>query len=241
MLPAQPNQSLIDGLAVLQAVAGAAGDVGVRELARELAIETTRVNRLLKTLAHLGLAEQGGNRRYRPGPAIHVLAARALFGSGLLRRAVPHLEALHVHGHVVALGVLWRDRVSYLYHANPGTPAGEALGRVGLFPASRSGIGLALMARSADLRRVSAPLREPLKAVRQTGYAYVRAAGTGPATYSLGVALPGDSQAAIALSGGISRRDIPSLVASLQAAAAVIAEPASTPHHSEPCPQGDAP
>ena len=125
-------------------------------MARQLGLEPTRVNRLLKTLAHLGLAEQDAQRRYRPGPAIHVLAAQAMFGSGLLRRAMPVLEGLHALGCTVAMGVLWRDRVCYLYHGGPDTPAAEALGRVGLFPAAASGIGCALLAQQTadDVRAV---------------------------------------------------------------------------------------
>src|SRR5262245_29763060 len=103
MLPAQPNQSLIDGLACLQALASSSEAVGNRELARALGLEPTRVNRLLKTLAHLGLAEQDAQRRYRPGPAIHVLAAQSLFGSKLIRRAIGPLEELHRFGLIVAL------------------------------------------------------------------------------------------------------------------------------------------
>lgn len=233
-LPAQPNQSLIDGLAVLQAVVGRATPIGSRELARELEIEPTRINRLLKTLAHLGLTEQDEERKYRPGPGIHVLAAQSLFGSGLIRRAIPHLEALHRHGLVVAMGVLWREQVSYLYHAQPGMNAGEALGRAGLFPATRSGIGVALLARSADLRRFSRELQGELKLVREQGYAYVRTGDrTAPereAVYSLGVALPGPSATAIALSGHIASKQIESLVASLRGAADAIVASGQQPH-----------
>ncbi|MEX0776466.1 MAG: helix-turn-helix domain-containing protein [Phycisphaeraceae bacterium] len=221
MLPAQPNQSLIDGLTVLQAVVSRTGEVGTRELARELEIEPTRINRLLKTLAHLGLAEQTAGRKYRPGPAIHVLAAQSLFGSGLLRRAIPHLEALHTHGLVVALGVLWRDQVCYLYHAAPGMSAGEALGRVGLFPATRSGIGMALLAQGADLRRFGRELQTQLRRVREQGYALV-VRHDKPRGRSLGVALPGDVSAAIALSGPIIDRRVPELAAALHAAAHAI-------------------
>jgi len=82
--------------------------VGGRELARELGLEPTRVNRLLRTLAHLGLAQQDDRRKYRRGPGIHVLAAQAKFRSGLLRRAMPVLESLRRFEFTVALGVLWR-------------------------------------------------------------------------------------------------------------------------------------
>ena len=221
MMPAQPNQSLIDGLAVLQAIAGRDGAVGGRELARDLGLEPTRTNRLLKTLAALGLALQGEDRRYRPGPGVHVLAAQALHGSGLLRRAVPHLERLHRHGLTVALGVLWREHVSYLYHAQPGMAAADAIGRAGLYPAVESGIGMALLAAHGDLRQ-HPTRRGQLQRIRRDGYAFVATQHRGH--HSLGVALPDASGAGIALAGRISATRVPALVADLIAAARACAE-----------------
>jgi len=230
MLPAQPNQSLIDGLACLQQLASQREPVGGRELARDLGLEPTRVHRLLRTLAHLGLAQQDAQRRYRPGPGIHVLAAQAMFGSGLLRRALPVLEQLRQHQHTVALGVLWRDRVAYLYHASPDTPPGEALGRVGLYPALRSGIGQALLAQ-LDMARAREQLggsvprstATQLKRVRAQGYALIEQET--PGHRSLGVALRPHHGAAIAVSGTLTDHEIPTLVAALSAAAQRIEEP----------------
>lgn len=149
-LGAQPNRSLIDGIATLQALATSDAPIGGRELARRLNLEPTRVNRLLKTLASLGIARQTDNRKYTSGPGMHVLAAHSLFASGLIRNALPALEKLRHFDHVVAMGVLWRDNVSYFYHAHPGIPSSEALGRIGLYPASSGGIGLALLAAQHD-------------------------------------------------------------------------------------------
>lgn len=148
MLPKQPNQSLIDGLACLQAITAAPG--GVREVARMLEMETTRVHRLLRTLAHLGLAEQDGERRYRAGPGMQVLAAMSLYGSGLMRRALGPLEKLRQTKLVVALGVRWLDQVAYVYHAGPGVGLAEGFGRTPPFPAAQSGLGVALLAAMED-------------------------------------------------------------------------------------------
>ena len=150
MLPSQPNKSLLDGLDCLQLLASSAEALGSREVARQLGLEPSRANRLLKTLAHTRLIEQDERRRYRPGPGIHALAAQSLFGSGLIRRALGPLGELHVHGHTVAMGVLWRDHMSYLYHADPGMDTSTALGRIGLFPVTRSGLGMALLACQDD-------------------------------------------------------------------------------------------
>ncbi|MFP4355024.1 MAG: IclR family transcriptional regulator [Phycisphaerae bacterium] len=220
-LPAQPNQSLIDGLACLQAISVADEAVGTRQLARQLGLETTRVSRLLGTLAHLGLAEKDENRRYRPGPAVHVLAAQAMFGSGLLRRAMKHLDELRQTGLMVAMGVLWQDRVTYLYHGSAETPPAEAIGHVRLYPARRSGLGLALLAERTfaqiDALYRGAARREVKQAVRQTrrrGYALAqRDDGR-----TLGAALQG-GHAAIGLAGAFADTDIPRLVERLTVAA----------------------
>ncbi|HBC86608.1 MAG TPA: transcriptional regulator [Lentisphaeria bacterium] len=154
MLPRQPNESLIDGLACLQAVASSANPLGVREAARILGLEPTRVHRLLKTLSHLGIASQTPDKKYVPGPAMHVLAAQSIFASGLIRKALPHLESLQQYGMLVAYGVLWKDNVSYFYHGQPGMPVEQALGRVGLHPASTSSVGHALLSfcKDADIK-----------------------------------------------------------------------------------------
>lgn len=234
MLPAQPNQSLIDGLACLQAVAAADTPLGVRELSRQLELEPTRVNRLLKTLAHLGMTEQDQQRKYRTGPGIHVLAAQSLFASGLLRKAAEQLENLRSLGHIVALGVLWRDQVSYLYHAEPGISSVQGVARTGLFPATSSSIGMALLAqltnaqvralyRGHDIPSFASgidTLLDELTIIRQQGFAQAHIGGH---TLSLGVTIPRPATAAIAISGRIAQKDIASLVQHLKEAANQIA------------------
>lgn len=228
-LPAQPNQSLIDGLACLGELAGSDAPVGSREIARRLGIEPTRANRLLKTLAHLGIAEQTPDRRYHAGPGMHMLSAQALHGSGLLRRALPVLQSLHHLGHLVAMGVLWRDKTCYLYHASPGMTQALAVGSAGPYPAGRSGIGLALLALESDdaIRRRMGDqpdgfadidaLLSAVTRVRNSGYA-VSPVGPGNRR-TIAVAISGGSRAAIALSGEIPDHDIPRLSDALRAAA----------------------
>ncbi len=233
MLPSQPNQALIDGLAVLQALAMSGEPVGSREMGRVLGIEPTRVNRLLRTLAHLGMASQTPDRKYVPGPAMHVLSAQSLFGSGLVRNAVGPLQALARFDMVVALGVLWRDNVCYLYHAAPGMPLAIAMGRVGLFPASRSGIGHAILTQMPEdaVRALYADappdgyatvdaLLADLAIVRERGWSYVPHESDG--TVTVGVALGEPAYAAIALSGPIAETDVREYVAALNAAAVEI-------------------
>lgn len=235
MLPAQPNQSLIDGLACLQALASVREPIGSRQLARLLDLEPTRVNRLLKTLAYLGLAEQDGRRKYRPGPAIHVLAAQSLFGSGLIRRAIGPLESLGRLGHTVAMGILWRDQTCYLYHAAPGAPTNQRLGHGRLYPAVTSGLGMALLAHRAEpeIRALYAKTdpespwaaTEPpaldgedgllarLARIREEGYALVQIPDSPRRTLGVPVGVP--PYAAIGVSGVFADREVDSLVAAL--------------------------
>ncbi|MDU0354753.1 helix-turn-helix domain-containing protein [Paraglaciecola aquimarina] len=63
---AQLNQSLIDGIATLQELALSSDPIGCRALARRLNMDPTRVNRLLQTLEHIGIARKTAKRKYAP-------------------------------------------------------------------------------------------------------------------------------------------------------------------------------
>lgn len=229
---AQPNQSLIDGILTLQALASASEPVGCRELARQLGANTTRVNRLLKTLAYMGIVRQTSDRKYAPGPGMHVLAAQSLFASGLIRRALPALERLRRFGHTVAMGVLWNDSVSYLFHAPPGIEAARGLGRIGLLPATTSGIGIVLLAQLPDdeVREIYADrdipmfadgvesLLETLQRTRKQGYARVHVADDRD-HHIVAVASGEPVVAGLAMSGWIPESATAELVEALRLAA----------------------
>lgn len=247
---AQPNQSLIDGIATLQALAISTEPIGTRELARRLGFEVTRVNRLLRTLAYLGIARQTADRKYTSGPGMHVLAAQSLFASGLIRRALPALNELRTFGLTVALGVLWRDNVSYLFHAPPGTEVSEALGRIGLYPATRGGIGMALLAalpdeeithiygNAEDIPRFSDGVRRLLVEVREIrtqGYARVLVDAERD-YHTLAVAVGDPVHSAVGVSGWIPKASTKTVVAALRAAARQIDTGAAgkEPHVAQP-------
>ena len=233
---AQPNQSLIDGIATLQALATSTEPVGTRELARRLGFEVTRVNRLLRTLAYLGIARQTAARKYTSGPGMHVLAAQSLFASGLIRRALPPLNHLRRFGLTVALGVLWRDNVTYLFHAPQGTDVSEALGRIGLVPATRGGIGMALLAALSDeeVRQLYShatdiprfpqglqPLLMELIAIRANGYARVLV-DPRQKFHTIAITVGDPVHSAIGVSGWIPKASTRKIVNALRAAASEI-------------------
>ena len=233
---AQPNQSLIDGIRTLQALAVSPEPVGCRALARQLGLDTTKVNRLLRTLAYLGIARQTANRKYTAGPGMHVLAAQSLFASGLVRRSLPALERLRRFGHTVAMGVLWNDSVSYLYHAPPGIDSAQAVARIGVLPASASGIGLALLARLPDdvLARIYgdreipgypeglSALLQRLEEVRRNGYVRFRVSSNED-RHTIAIAVGDPVYAGIGISGWLPEAATPDLVSALREAAGELA------------------
>jgi len=149
--PSQPYQSLGAGIDVLLALAMSNEPVGSRPLARKLGLEATKVNRLLGTLASLGLASKTEDRRYVIGPGVHVLAAMSLRGSRLFSAALPVLEELQSKtGRLVALGVLWRREVCYLFHSPADQPVEASVAARDLYPAEHSSIGLALLAERPE-------------------------------------------------------------------------------------------
>ncbi len=150
VLPSQPILGLIDGMEVLQLLASVGRPMSGLEISKELNIEKTKVNRILKTLAFLEFTTSSNNRKYTLGPAIHVLSAQLLHGSGLVKNALKYLIELTELNVVVAMGVLWRDKVTYIYHWQPGMLPAEGLGSMDLFPASQSSIGLALLAEKSN-------------------------------------------------------------------------------------------
>lgn len=146
----QLNLSLIDGLEVLQGLSSFDRPVGSRELGRYLNLDNTRVNRLLRTLTYSGFAKQTSDRKYTTGPAMLVLAAQGLFASGVTKKAIRPLEELRAYGLVVAMGVLWHDKVTYIYHAKPNMGTDNPFGRLGYFPATACGVGMSLLSELPD-------------------------------------------------------------------------------------------
>ncbi len=144
MLPAEPHQSLIDGLACLMALGGSQRPIAVGELAERLGLDAIRTRRLLQTLVGVGLATLTRERRYRLGPAAHAVGARCLAGGGALAAILPAIAHLPA-ALSVEVGALWRDEVSILHRR----PAGGVAGAPPPEPvaATRSPLGLALLAR----------------------------------------------------------------------------------------------
>ncbi len=142
----QPNQSLLAGIECLQWLAMNRHPIGTREMGRLMGIDPNRASRLLNSLVLAGIARKTANRKFTVGSAFHVLSAQSLNASGILPVALPPLEELSRLQCTVALGVLWKDRVAYLFHRNSGRSFHESIGALASYPASESSLGLALLA-----------------------------------------------------------------------------------------------
>ena len=205
-MSSQPNQSLIDGITCLQSLATADEPVRGRELARQLELDPTKVNRLLRTLKSMGFAIQDERRAYLPGPGIHVLASQAMHGSVLFRHALPVMEEVLPAPHIVALGALWKDKVSYLFHADPHSSLTSGIGAYQLYDACHSSIGQVLLANEdnqAILQRLGEArfdhMLVKLEKVRHKGFAVRKDADSGE--YSIAVPVGKPAQVGLAFSG----------------------------------------
>lgn len=230
MLPRQPNQSIIDGFRCLQYVVSQEQPTGVTQLATGLGLEQTRVHRLLRTLTHLGLIIQTEGRKYGPGPAIPILAAQTLHATRFSELALPGLEKLRrTTRKTVALGVLWERSVSYLYHGRGRDSWQKAIGGHELWPASNSGLGIAILAQldNAQVREKYAghqvaglgdirSLLAILKQTRAQGYAFVH---TIRSEWTLAVALENNPYLAVGITGQLKESHVKDLLPKIQAVA----------------------
>lgn len=222
------NHGLVGGIQCLLALVAADRPIGSRELAREMGMDLTRTNRLLGTLAYLGLAQRTPARKYYAGSGLHVLSAMSLHASRLLRVAMPSVEELSRHtGHVIALGVRWGANVCYLVHGKADESLTASIGGNSLFPAEKSSIGKVLLAERSDseIRELypdadeglTEALIQELHRVRGQGVAF-------GVTGSVAVPVGLPPIAGLAVSDVKGPKTAPSLIADLRQTADEIAE-----------------
>ncbi len=149
-MSSQPNQSLIDGIRCFQERTASDVPLGTRHLARQLNFNPVRINRLLMTLKMIRLVSQNHQKKYYPGPAVHLLATQSYHRSKVLQVVIPLLEQYSYNDRVIALGVLWGDSVSYLYHTDNHKKGIKAIGAYPLFDVVKSSIGQVLLSQHDD-------------------------------------------------------------------------------------------
>ena len=226
--PSQIVYGLVDGMAVLQEMAMSPDPVSGLAVARKLNLSPIRVNRLLKTLAFLGLAYRTSSRRYAVGSGMHVIAAQSMAASGLLSRSFIHLDRLARHGYLVALGVLWKDKVCYLYYNSGGMPVENGLGGMSLYSALESSIGMSLLAelpedniRALFHEQADEELFRKLDEIRKKKLALVKHKNH----LSMAVNIGSPAYAAIAISGFKTSEGLDKFAKLLREAAKAIEKP----------------
>jgi DNA-binding IclR family transcriptional regulator len=118
------NQSLERGLAILDLLDRAAEPMGIREIAREMKLSPTIVQRLANTLSHSGFIEQvTETRRYRLGYRAMLLGGNMMTEDRLMASANKEL-ALLADKHLLNgyLGVLRDNKAIYLHTVQSSGP-----------------------------------------------------------------------------------------------------------------------
>ncbi|RKF17908.1 hypothetical protein DBZ36_11695 [Alginatibacterium sediminis] len=182
-MSSQPNQSLIDGIRCFQELTTSETALGNKELAEKLNINVVKVNRLLRTLKSVGMAEQNAQKKYLPGPAVHLLAAQSFHSSALLKAATHVALNTNYDDRTLAVGVLWNDSVVYMYHAVAGQSPAEGLGGFNIFDVYNSSIGQVLLAQCDDdeiVRRIShwdeerkTTIKQRIRDIRENGFVHL--------------------------------------------------------------------
>lgn len=221
LLPRQPNQSLVDGLRVLQFAMMRGDAIGVTVVAEELGMEVTRAHRLLRTLAAVGYLRHVKGRKYTTGPAVPTLAAQAMWATGFAKHVFPILNELHEEtGMLLAYGLLWERFVTYLYHAKPGVHGGNAFAGYPVLEATNSRLGLVMLAslEESEIRQIYSGHRivgfrsmdrllAKLRAINRTGYIYGVTNNKGD--HTVAIRCESNPFAAVGIAGKIGRSDAP--------------------------------
>lgn len=167
--------------------------VSLKELSCELGFNKSTTYRILKTLREHGFARQDPeSRKYKPGLRIVELGERVLEEIDIRKEAHTELRKLSEQiNEVVHLGIIEDRKVVYLDKFNPPERVFHIYSAIGKrAPIHCTGLGKAILAflpsnrvekiiKELELRRhtsqtITSPskLREELRGIRETGYAF---------------------------------------------------------------------
>jgi DNA-binding IclR family transcriptional regulator len=185
-------QSLERAAAILRAIAGSGGQMGVTELSTAVGLAKTTTHGLLRTLLALGFVEQdAGSGRYALGTGLLDLGSHYLDANELRSRASNWCDSLAARsGCSVRLGTLAGFQVVVVHHVFRPDDSAQELDVGSALPAHATALGKVLLAFRPTATRppadprlersTTAPLVDPvalaaeLKAVRARGWATQR-------------------------------------------------------------------
>jgi DNA-binding IclR family transcriptional regulator len=168
-VPVPPVRALSRGLAVVEAMAGAAAPLGPREVAELTGLDPATTSRLLGTLVDEGYVKRAGQGKYALTSKLLVLAASAGVVSGLRDVARPVMQELRdSYEETIHLGIVEDDRVVYIEKLEPAHQRVALVTAVGQsMPVHSTALGKAILAelppaaRDAILDRVELTARTP--------------------------------------------------------------------------------
>src|SRR3954467_2553681 len=168
-------QSLERAAAILRAIAGSGGQMGVTELSAAVGLAKTTTHGLLRTLLSLGFVEQdAGSGRYLLGTGLLDLGSHYLDANELRSRASNWCDSLAARsGYSVRLGTLAGEDVVVVHHVFRPDDSAQELEVGAALPAATTALGMVLRAFAAVPMRAAAPRG----ADPASGLAEVRARG----------------------------------------------------------------
>jgi IclR family acetate operon transcriptional repressor len=224
------------------------GSLSVSEAAELLGVARSTAHRLLAMLVYRDVAEQGNDRRYRPGPVLGPVPTSSTIA--FRRAAVPYMQLLADRvNETVSLQVRVGTDVRFVesVECQQLLRVGDRAGKV--FPAHHVAGGKALLAalsphevaalyegQDIDLRR----LQKQLVLVKKCGYA-INNQETEVGVTAVGVAVLGeDGQPIGGLSLGVpsarfARKDLPGYVGHLNATAQAVSRELRSREASRSC------
>jgi IclR family transcriptional regulator, KDG regulon repressor len=217
------NSTVYDAFRCLNLLATANRPQGIREMGRELELDSAKVTRLMQTLLALNMVQRDASRKYSLGIGIHRLSAHAIHNSAFYNAVMDLLEESGNHTISIVIGVLSGKNVVYLIHTRGGKSIARAIGNYESYPVHDSVIGIKLLSAMSDEEIIDQMgihdyqlLRKDIDEARRH---QVFSKDFGMNDYRLACNIPG-MQAAIALSNINSEKmDIESLRLYLTSAA----------------------
>ncbi|OON42082.1 transcriptional regulator [Izhakiella australiensis] len=209
------NKTLYDAFRCLNLLANGDRPYGIREMGRELGLDSAKVTRLMQTLLALEMVQQDAKRKYRLGIGLHRLSASAIHNSAFYNAIIDMLEETGSHSISIVIGVLSGSNVVYLIHTRGGKSIARAIGNYESFPIHDSVIGIKLLSAMSDEEIVARigihDYRLLQKDIEEARRHQVFGKAWSATDYRLACNIPG-MQAAIALSNiSGDRLDIDSL------------------------------
>jgi len=149
------NSTIYDAFRCLNLLSTGNRVFGIREIGRELDIDSAKVIRLMKSLQALDMVQQDAKRKYSLGMGIHRLSASAIHNSAFYTAVLDMLEETGGHAVSIVIGILSGKNVVYLIHTRGGKSIARSIGNYESHPVHDSVIGIKLLSAMSNEEIIS--------------------------------------------------------------------------------------